>query len=104
MKDRYNLIGVLLIFTNPLCYVYLILELLYLAVKYLLDITGITDWHFALFRLKYEGNSFKEAFLYVQKERAFKLFWLKAKAWQYTEKLILRELNNKKQVEYGKTN
>lgn len=79
------------VLTNPLFYIWAIMLLIYIALEKLLDITGIYDWYYVLFRFNRMSERGKEEMVFIMDKRAIRLFWLKRKAWEYATKLIKKE-------------
>lgn len=79
------------ILTNPLAWIYFLLCLLWLGIKGFLDFTGLFDWYYVLFKLKYMKPQNKRDLVEVFSKKKTKFFWLKQKAWEQAIKNINKE-------------
>jgi hypothetical protein len=80
MKIREEQIFVL---TNPIFWIWALIIFAKELIKKALDLTGIYDWYYVLFRSKRLSKRGKNEMVFLMGKRAIKLFWLKRKAWEY---------------------
>jgi len=81
------------VLTNPFFWIWAIIVLILHLIKKALDVTGIYDWYYVLFRFKRMSKRSKDEMVFLMDKRAIKLLWLKRKAWEYATKLIKEENN-----------
>lgn len=81
------------VLTNPLFWIWALLIFVIHLIKKALDLIGIYDWYYVLFRFNRMSKRGKKEMVFLMDKRAIKLFWLKRKAWEYATKLIKKENN-----------
>jgi len=79
------------VLTNPFFWIYAIIIFAIHLIKKTLDVTGLYDWYFVLFRFYRMSKSGKDQMVFLMDKRAIRLFWLKRKAWQYATNIIKKE-------------
>ena len=79
------------VLTNPFFWLWAIILFVVHLIKKTLDVTGIYDWYYVLFKFHKMSKSGKEQMVFIMDKKAIKLLWLKRKAWQYATNLIKKE-------------
>jgi hypothetical protein len=79
------------VLTNPIFWIWALIIFVMHLIKKALDLTGIYDWYYVLFKFKRMSKSGKDQIVFLMDKRAIKLFWLKRKAWEYATSLIKKE-------------
>lgn len=80
-----------LFLTNPLTWIFMIVYFLWFLGSKFLDLTGLYDWYFVLFKMNKQSSKHKKMILKVYQNKQTKFFWLKRKAWGYASKKIEKQ-------------
>jgi hypothetical protein len=79
------------VLTSPLFWLWVVIFLINEVIKKTLDITGIYDWYYVLFKFNKLSKRGKGEMVFLMEKRLIKLFWLKRKAWSYVVTKIKEE-------------
>lgn len=73
------------IFTNPLFYIWLVVNVIYAALDSFSQYTGIKDWYYVLFEFKKLSEEEKETIIYIisKQDKKSYLSYLGRKAGEY---------------------